>query len=179
MNLKQIAQSVTLASALVASTAALAANDGALGATSTGDLDVTLSVADRAQITGLDDIALGAYGGTGSLGGASTFCVYRNGTGVYDLTVSSLNEDSGTFRATDDGTNFIPYTVEVADSVVAAERVLVASNAPLTGLVGNGTSTSCGGGDNASLEVTFSEADLQAAPTGAFADVITLLVEPS
>jgi hypothetical protein len=178
MNVQQIARSVALASALVASTGVLAATDGTLGATSSGELNVSLAVADRVQITGLDDIALGSYSGTGSLVGGSTFCVYRNGTGVYDLTVTSLNDDSGTFRATD-GTDFIAYSVEIDDSVVASNGVLVASGAAQTGLAGNGTSTSCGGADNASLQVTFDELDLQAAPTGSFADVITLLVEPS
>lgn len=179
MNLKQIAKSVALASALVASTSAFAANDGTLGATSTGDLTVSLSVADRVQISGLDDILLGAYGGTGGLTGSSAFCVYRNGTGAYNLTVSSGNQDGSAFRATDDGTNFIGYTVRFDADNNASDGTLAASGTQITDLSGNSSATNCGGNDNAALDVIFTEADLQAAPTGSFSDVITLLVEPS
>ena len=40
-----------------------AASDGLLGATSTGDLDITLTVLDEVRISGLVDIALGDFVG--------------------------------------------------------------------------------------------------------------------
>ena len=179
MKATRIARSIALASALAgAATGALAANDGSLGPTSTGDLSVTLSIADRVQISGLDDIALGTYGGSGDLTGTSQFCVYRNGTGLYDLTASSLHADGTTFRASD-GTDQIVYAVMVADDTDPTTGVEVGSGTPETGLQGSATSTDCGGSDNASLQVTFAEAALQAAPTSAYSDTITVLVEPN
>lgn len=179
MNFKQIAKSVAFASALVASTGALAATDGLVGGTSSGNLGVSLTIASRVQITGLEDIAFGTWGGTGDLVGASAFCVYRNGTGVYNLTVSSPNADASGFRATDT-TNFIGYSVRVDDDADASVGgTTVASGMPVNALAGHGTALDCGNADNAALEVTFTQADLEAAPTGTFTDIITLLVEPS
>ena len=42
-----------------------------------------------------------------------------------------------------------------------------------------GSSTSCGGSDNASLHVTFAEADLLGAEAGTYADTLTVFVEPN
>lgn len=178
MNIEQIAKSVALASALFASTGALAATDGTIGGTSEGTLNVSLTVNDRVLITGLDDIPLGAFDGTADLVGGSTFCVYRNGMGLYDLTVSSQNSSGTDFRAIS-GTNFIAYSVLVDDSAIAGDGVAVTSGTAQTDLAGHGSSTTCGGTDNASLQVTFTQGDLEAAASGTFTDVITLLVQPS
>ena len=179
MKVTRIARSIAVASALAgAATGALAANDGTLGSSSSGDLGVTLAVADRVQITGLEDIALGTYSGSGPLTGSATFCVYRNGTGLYDLVATSANELAGGFVATD-GTNDIGYGVKVDADTDASDGVVVASGTAETGLAGHASATDCGGSENASLEVSFLEADLQAAPTGAYADTITLLVTPN
>jgi spore coat protein U-like protein len=178
MKATRIARSIALASALAgAATGALAANQGSLGTSSTGDLGVTLAIADRVQISGLDDIPLGTYGGSGDLTGESLFCVYRNGTGLYDLEASSANADGTTFRASD-GTNQIAYAVKVDADTDASDGIPVASGEPETGLQGHDSATDCGGSDNASLQVSFAEADLQAAPTSSYNDTITVLVTP-
>jgi hypothetical protein len=179
MKATRIARSIALASALAgAATGALAANDGSLGTSSTGDLGVSLAIADRVQITGLDDIPLGTYGGRGNLTGSAAFCVYRNGTGLYDLEASSANADGATFRAAGGG-EFIAYAVKVDEDADASDGVLVDSGTPETGLQGHASATDCGSNDNASLQVSFSEADLQAAPTSSYNDTITLLVTPN
>ena len=180
MKATRIARSIALASALAgAATGALAANDGSLGTSSTGDLGVSLAIADRVQITGLDDIPLGTYGGSGNLTGSAAFCVYRNGTGLYDLEATSANEQAGTFKASN-GTNDIDYAVKVDEDTDASDGILVDSGTAETGLQGHASATDCGGSDNASLQVSFAEADLQAAPTSsAYNDTITLLVTPN
>ncbi|HSG89845.1 MAG TPA: hypothetical protein VLA56_11585 [Pseudomonadales bacterium] len=178
MKTYKIARSIALVSALIASGSALAANDGTRGLESTGDLQVTLSVNDRVQITRLNDIALGAFSGTGDLVGADGFCAYRNGSGLYDLTVSSANAAAGVFRAVS-GTDFLAYTVKVDQDADASDGTLTTSGAVQAGLAGSGTSTTCANSDNAAVEVTFAEADLQAAPTGAYVDTLTLLVQPN
>ncbi|HSG89841.1 MAG TPA: hypothetical protein VLA56_11565 [Pseudomonadales bacterium] len=178
MNASTVARSLSLAAALAASPAVLAANDGSLGASSSGDLQVTMSVADRVQVTRLDDIVLGGYGGTGDMVGAEAFCAYRNGTGLYALTLSSANALAGQFRASN-GPKFISYVVRIDDDTDASDGALTTSGATRTGLAGSGTSVSCGAADNAAVEITFAEADLQGAAAGAYADTLTLLVEPN
>ena len=179
MKATRIARSIALASALAgAATGVLAANDGSLGTSSTGDLGVTLAIADRVQITGLDDIALGTYAGSGDLSGEALFCVYRNGTGLYDLKASSAHAEAGVFRAAGSG-EFIDYAVKVDEDTDPSDGILVDSGTAETGLTGHASATDCGGSNNASLQVSFSEADLQAASTSNYADTITLLVTPN
>lgn len=176
----KIAASIALASLFAGAGAmpAFAANDGSLGATSQGDLDVIVDIPKRVQIQGLNDIDLGSYGGTGDLDKSDAFCVYSNAGGLYDLTTTSTNPDGNTFRVTD-GASFLPYSVVVNDDTDPAGGQTVDHNQTLTSLTGSSTSATCGGGTNASLEVTFAEADLQGALAGTYTDTITLLVEPN
>jgi len=90
------------------------------------------------------------------------------GAGATWTTITGL---SGTITGltTDGSSVYVATTVEVFE---------VASGTAETGLQGNGTATDCGGSDNASLQVSFAEADLQAAPTSAYSDTITVLVQP-
>jgi hypothetical protein len=173
-----LAAGLALAGALVAGTPAFAASQGSVGATSTGTSDVSVTVGGRVRITRLDDIAL-TFSGTGDVVGSDAFCVYRNGTGIYQVTVSSDHASSADeFRATD-GTSFVPYAVKYAEDLSPADGLDTISGQTHTGLTGSGTSVACGGGDNASLEVTFNETDLQALATGTYADTITLVVAPN
>jgi hypothetical protein len=62
MNMPQIGKALAVAAvAAFAASSAFAANDGILGATSQGDLEITLTINDLVLITDLDDIALGTY----------------------------------------------------------------------------------------------------------------------
>lgn len=167
--LGKLGKGIALASFLTASGGVLAAEQGTLGETSTGKLDVLVDIADRVQISGLNDIDLGTYTGTGDLVGDDSFCVYRNGTGAYKVTVSSENADGGTFRVSN-GTDHIAYSVKYNDT----ENLTSGQELSATG---HATSVTCGGSDNATLEVRMLEAALQAAPTGDFSDTITLYVQ--
>ena len=179
MNLENLTKkSLVAAIALGAASFAAAATAGTLGATSTGTAEIDVVIADRVQVTGLDDINLGTFGGAGDMTGATAFCVYRNGTGLYDMTVSSANESGTTFRATD-GSNFLSYVVRFDDDADASDGAAIGSSAQETAIAGNGTSLNCGSSDNASLHVTFAEADLLSADTGSYNDTITVLVEPN
>lgn len=174
--INKLGKGIALASLLAAAGSAYSANDGSLGATSTGDLDVIVSVADRVQISGLNDIDFGAYAGTGGLDGNDAFCVYRNGTGAYSVSIDSPQADGGNFRLSD-GSNFIAYSVTFNDDADIAGGSAVSSGDPLTG-TGSATSLTCGGASNASLGVSIAENDLQAAASGNYTDTLTLVVSP-
>ncbi len=167
--LKQLGQGIALASLLAAAGTAYGAEDGTLGGTSTGSLDVLVEIADRVQISGLDDIDLGLYSGTGPLTGDDAFCIYRNGTGLYEVEITSENEDGGAFRMVS-GTNFINYSVTF-------NTASVSSGDEVSG-TGDATSLTCGGSTNTTLAVTVAEAELQSAVSGNYADTITMVVSP-
>lgn len=170
-NLNKILTSVAV-SALF-SVQAMAASDGSIGADSTATSNVSLSVADRVQISNVKDIAFGTYGGTGDLVQNSSYCVYRNGGGDYQLT---LTTDQGSF-AVSDGTNTIPFAVKVDDTADASAGTAMVYNTASGALAGS-PAVNCAGTDNAAMEVTFSEADLQGAGTAAYSGTVTMYVEP-
>jgi len=174
--INKLGKGIALASLLAAAGTAYSAENGSLGATSSGSLDVSVEVADRVQISGLDDIDFGAYGGTGSLDGNDAFCVYRNGTGAYDVTINSAQADSGDFRLSD-GSNFITYSVTFNDDAAITGGTDVSSGDSLAGN-GSANSLTCGGANNASLGVSIAEDALQAAASGDYTDTITLVVAP-
>ncbi len=175
--INKLGKGIALASLMAAAGTAYSATDGTLGATSTGSLDVRVEIADRVQISGLDDIDLGTYSGSGDLDGSDAFCVYRNGTGGYEVTISSPQADDGAFRLRS-GDEFIAYSVTFNDEAEITGGSAVNSGDKLAG-TGSATSVTCGNGSNASLGVSIAAVALQAAPTGVYTDTITLLVEPN
>lgn len=174
--INNLGKSIALASLIAAAGSAYSAQDGSLGATSTGSLDVKVDVADRVQISGLNDIDFGAYAGTGALNGNDAFCVYRNGTGAYSVSIDSPQADVGSFRLSN-GSDFITYSVTFNDAADITGGSAVSSGDSLTGS-GSATSLTCGGASNASLGVSIAENDLQAAASGNYTDTITLVVAP-
>ena len=174
--LKAIISSAIIVGAM-ASGAAQAASDGTAGSTSSGTSDISLTINDRIQITSVADIALGAYGGTGTLTGSSAYCVFRNGGDDYTMTMSS---STGAFQVdsatTSDSIAFSAWIDDDTDaSVGGLAAVYNTASANLTG----SASTTCGGSDNASIYVSFAEAALQAVSSANdYQATVTLLVTP-
>jgi len=163
-----------VAASVLFSTPAVAATDGSMGTSSQGQSDISLSVSDRVQISSVNDVALGSYGGTGNLLGSSQYCVFRNGGGSYQVT---LTTDQGDYLVASGGGATISFTAKVDDDADASDGQSLAYNTSSTALVGSNSAT-CGGADNAAVEVTFTEADLQAAATDSYSATMTILVEP-
>lgn len=170
-NLRHIMTSVAVTALFSAQ--AMAATDGSVGTTSSGTSQVSLDVADRIQISNVEDIALGTYGGTGDLNENMSYCVYRNGGGDYELT---LTTDQTDFLVTD-GTNTIPFAVQVDGDADASDGSSINYNIASAAMAGS-DAADCSGVDNGAMYVNFSEADLQAAPTSTYQATVTLLVEP-
>jgi len=167
---------VIFLSALI-STVAFAASDGTAGATSTGTSDVSLTINDRVQITSVADIALGAYGGSGAMTGQSNYCVFRNGGDNYKL---NLTADTGAFQVDSVATgDSVAFTVRVDDDADASDgEALTYGVDSAVALVGAPT-LNCGGGDNASMYVSFAEAALLAVSSANdYTATVTLLVSP-
>ena len=174
--LNKIVTSVAFAATLFAGNA-MAAVDGSLGVDSTGKSDISLSIADRVQISDVHDIALGAWGGSGNMTGAADFCVYRSGGDNYQLT---LTADTGAFQVSSATTSDnIPFTAQVDDDLDASNgESLSYATASSVALVGS-NALDCGGSDNAQLYVTFAASDLQAASTANdYQATVTIFVEP-
>ncbi|MCC6220583.1 MAG: hypothetical protein IT291_04995 [Deltaproteobacteria bacterium] len=176
--MKRTGKALVVAILLVAFTSqANAATDGTLGTTSTGDLDITVTIPDLVMISGFVDIAFGVYGGTGDLTSNQNLCVYRNATaGQYTITATSAE---GAFQV-EAGALTLAYSVYFNDVTgTAGEIALVYNTATVTQSGANTTIADCSvGGDSANVHVTITEANLQAAEPGAYSGTLILLATP-
>ena len=158
---------------------ALAASDGILGATSTGTADVSLTIDEVVRITDMDDFAFGAYSGSGNLKADDSICVYHNGDGNYKVTISDDSTSTPADFAVEGPLGDIAMEVKWNDQQNTAGNQAVDFGVGLAGTSANTQSETCAtGGLSANMEVKMAEANIQAAPAGAYISTLTVLVEP-
>ena len=162
-----------LASAALSVTA-LAATDGAVGFNSTGTVDITLTVNDEVRISNLTDINLGVFSGADAVGSSSA-CVYRNGTGAYQI-LATGDGAGGAFSLTD-GANTVAYSIDFDDGTGA---IPMTSGIPVIGRTGAdpASSTCATTGNNATVAATVAAVDAATLPAGTYAGTLTLVVSP-
>ena len=160
--------------AALMTSAGFAATQGTVGFNSTGTLDITLDVNDEVRISNLTDINLGVFAGV-DVSGSSAACVYRNGTGNYQLTASG-DGAAGAFTLTD-GVATVPYSVTYDDG---SGPLAATSGTAMTGLTGGdpGSTTCAGTGNNGTVTVTVLAADASGLAAATYAGILTLLVAP-
>jgi len=170
--IRQVALGGVLAAA---ATGGFAATQGTTGFTSSGDLDISLTVNSEVKISNLVDITLPDFSGT-DVTGTSGACVYRNGGGNYLITATG----SGTANAFEltDGTNPVNYSVRYDDgsgfAAMTSGSALSSGNA-----VSADDDCVTNGADNAVIEVTVAAADASTLPQATYAGTLTLLVAPN
>lgn len=175
-NFKKIALSTAIATTMFAGQA-FAADQGTLGATSTGKSVVSLSINDQVQITGVDDIALGAFDGTNDLTGSTEFCVYRSGAGDYQMTVSAEGKTAFEVASATTG-DTIAFSTKVDGDNDASNGATIAHGGTSAAYTGS-AALDCGAADNAAMEVNFAAADLRAAgAANDYTATVVILVEP-
>jgi hypothetical protein len=159
---------LTLSSATV-----MAATQGTLGPNSTGTLNIELDIDPLVMVSNLGNIDLGNYSGAGNLTGSDSFCIYRNSTGPYGITMTGSG--AGNAFLLSDGSNNLAYTV----SFTNASANPMTAGSLLTAQTGaNTTSTDCSAGtaNNVSVGITVDNAALSSAPAGTYLGVLTILV---
>jgi len=150
-----------------------AAQQGASGATSTGESSVSVTKQEVVMISDIADLDLGTMDNTSTdLLAFDEVCVF-NTTANYQITATSSNS---AFQLSDGGTGTIPYSVEWADSTGSPTPMSYGS--AVSGLLGDQISTNCGGGTNARFSVSVLAADFNNADPGTYSDTLTLMIEP-
>lgn len=156
----------------------MAATDGTRGSTSTGNVNLNLEVLDSVEISALNDIDFGQYGGTdtGDINAGDAYCVYVNGGDDYNITPTSAN---GKFALVGDTTaDEINYTVKLAGAATGANAAAAVSYNAASATFGGHAARNCGNADNASVDVSITEADVSAVSTDTYSDTLVLLVSP-
>jgi hypothetical protein len=157
--------------------------NGDLGATSTGTVDVEVSISDLVRISGLVAMTGNTYTPGSAVTDSTPVCIYRNGAPNYEITVSSAN-GAGTDFFLDSGTDEVVYVVTFNDGVGGATDL---NNATLESSfqAANQTSIDCltGAGGNATLAISVPETDatfngLAEVPAATYTDELTILVAP-
>lgn len=159
---------------------AYAATDGTLAATSTGTTDVDLIIPDLVRISGLSDIDLGTYSGTGTETGDTEACIFRNGAGTYTVTATT---DKGDFRissgAGGTAAQDIDFDAYWNDVTTTTGRAALTYNTALTTQSGtNTTAINCGGGTNANFSLEIAAVDMQTKVPATYSATVTLVVAP-
>ena len=139
---------------------------GAIGATSTSSLGITLTVPGSvAGVSQLQDITLPPWSGTGDLVATQNICVF---TATRRYGVSAVGTGAGGAFTLNDGTlpvsNAIEYIVQWAAVSGAGSGTTLSPNVALTGLTTSANATNCGGGTTATLIVRVPEDNIFAAP---------------
>lgn len=155
----------------------LAATDGTLSSTSTGELGVSLSISNLVRITDVAPLNFGSYSGSGSAVQDDSVCVYTNNpSGQYKITARG----SGTLYAftITNGSTTIPYTVRWNNTGSTSGNFQIDANIQSSTLSGaSTTSQTCAGVNNANFQVTMTRDAILGVPSGTYTGTLTLIID--
>lgn len=161
-------------------TAASAATDGSLGATSTGTVNVSASVPNRVELSGLTDVAFTNQDPASAASKAQSVCVWSNtSTGGYHVTATGSGTGSAFTLAS--GSLTVPYSVQWSGTSGQTTGTALTSGTALTGLTSTAVNPTCstGAATTASLIVNIAAADLQSMQAStSYTGTLTLVVAP-
>lgn len=168
---------ILLIAALTIATA-YSASDGKLGETSTGKLNIALEKGDEVKISGLSDVNFGEVTQAPNDKFVDV-CIYST-SGSYDVTATSANPQGNDYRlASKDRKKFIKYDLEWksgANGSGGSDLNNGKSSKKFTNA--NTKSQNCGGKKNARLFVEIDSGSFKNASSGAYSDVLTVVVSP-
>lgn len=147
------------------------------GSSCAAAVDVSVTLPELVEISRLDNLNLGTWDGASDVQETENFCVFRNGSGGFAISINSANAAGGTFNLV--GSDTAPYQIELSQGggYVAVTPGVTLSNAA-TGFNGS-TTRNCGGSDNTTLRVSVDSADLSMVSTGTVGDTIVIIAEPN
>ncbi len=155
-------------------------DDGDLGTTSSGTLDITLNIPARFQISQLDPIALTPVSDSSSKAtGYSQFCVYSNAaSNGYGITASgSYGSSSDAFKLVDSSDTTVDYKVFFDDSV-ATSATEGMTHGSKTSAKKSSNTLNCDDSPNATIYIETAD-NVDTITTGDYSGVLTLLIEAS
>lgn len=172
---------VTAAASLLLASPAVAATNGAFGATSTGSVTINASVPGRVRISGLRDVTFSNVNPSVPASDAQSVCVWSNtSTRGYSITATGSGAASA-FTLASGALPVAPYTVEWAPTSAQASGTNLTTGAALTGQTSTATNSDCSAGPSAtaSLVVSLGSSTLQGMTAGVtYNGTLTLVVAP-
>jgi hypothetical protein len=158
-----------------------ASTQGTLGATSSGSVTITATVPNRAQITGLADVAFTNVDPATTATNAQNVCVWSNtSTKGYTITASGSGT-GGAFTLSSAALPTIPYSVQWNASSGQSSGTALTSGTASASLTTTATKPTCSSAPTttSSLIVSIAATDLQSmVATASYTGTLTLLVTP-
>ncbi len=158
--------------------------DGTLGNTSTGTVDIDVTVGDLVRISGLTPMTGNTYTPGSAVTDSTPACIYRNGSADYEITATSSNGAGLNFFLSD-GTNDVIYDVTFDDGNGggAVDLDNATTNSTFTNANQTVDDCSAGAGGGATIAVSIPETDatfngLAEVPAATYADELTVTVAP-
>jgi hypothetical protein len=171
---------ITMMSASLVASSAGAATQGTLGATSSGSITITASVANRAQITGLSDVTFSAVDPGTAATNAQSDCVWTN-TATKGYSITATGSGSGGAFTLINGALSVPYSVQWAASTGQSTGTALTAGTALPGMTSTAVNPTCSTSPTttSSLIVGITAANLQSMTAGtSYTGTLTLLVTP-
>lgn len=166
---------LTLAVFVALSTTASAATDGSLDDTSTGTSDISVTITDKAQITGIADITESDYA-SGGLDISDDVCIYTN-TATHHYLVTATGDGASNAFTIADGSNTIPYTVRWK-ATAGAGAAIALTTATISGQITGATNTYPCVTDNAAFRIAATHNNIMSVPSGTYTGTLTILITP-
>ena len=167
-------------------TTAHAATQGTAGTTSTGSVTINASIAARVAISNLNDITFADTDfapviGTGnSVQKTDNVCTWSNNADRSYFITASGSGAANAFTLASASNPVIPYSVSWAQSTGQTTGAALTAGTKSAKLISTATTSTCGGGTNATLIVAITGANAETMLAGAaYTGTLTLLMTPT
>ncbi|MEJ2114951.1 MAG: hypothetical protein P8X88_02640 [Gammaproteobacteria bacterium] len=186
MDMNKLFKGLTVAGLIAFSGSSFAVTqDGTLDATSTGTVDIDVTIGDLIQISGLVPMTGTTYTPGGPVNYSTPACVYRNSGAGYDVTATSSTAGGAGANFLLNGTSAnVVYTVNYNDGVTSGALTNGTLNASFANANQTIADCSIGAGGNVTVSVSIPEVGagplngLAEVPADTYTDELSILVAP-
>ncbi len=157
-----------------------AATQGSQGSTSTGIINISASVPNRAQISGLMDVSFANQDPTTAASSSQSVCVWSN-TATKAYTITATGSGNSSAFTLSNGTSTVPYSVEWSPTGGQTSGSGLTASTATSSLTSGASNPTCSANasPSASLIVKMATSDLGAMSAGSsYTGTLTLLVSP-
>ena len=173
ISLKKLTAAMALGGCVaLTSGVANAATDGTPGASSSGQVPISVTIPALIQVSGLTDIVFNFVAGGAAQN--MSFCVKGNVAGTYTMTLSSVAESA--FQLDNAGAK-LSYTAQFDGDTDATNGTVMTHGAASAVFASSGGFGPCALIDhNAALNISVSDLEAAGVAAGTYTDTLTLLV---
>lgn len=146
---------VAAVTGLLLSGDSLAARDGTIGRTSTGQINISVYVPESVQVQNLQDINTSFSQGdsistTNSATQSTSACIYSS-SGAYTLTAQNTNGTNNGYPLLRGNENSLPYQLNVSDTSNNSSNNLLQTGSSVK--LNSGSDTNCSAGGNLHIQM--------------------------